>query len=79
MPFVDGATAEGYREAWEAWRKQIDHVHSVFLEDEKLRPDMIKGLLNREARAKEKYDAARLRLLGLDEGGFGPGSEGRAG
>ena len=41
--------------------------HEVFLEGEVLRPDAIKGLLNREARAKEKYDAARLKLLGLDE------------
>ncbi|MFN0146384.1 MAG: hypothetical protein ACKVT1_07740 [Dehalococcoidia bacterium] len=81
MPFVDDATAQSYREAWEAWRKQIDHVHQVFLEGEKLRPDMIKGLLNREARAKEKYDEARLRLLGLDQAldqaPLGPGSESR--
>ena len=31
-----------------------------------IEPDAIKGLLNREARAKEKYDVARLRLLGLE-------------
>jgi len=67
MAFVDEATATLYREAWEAWSKQIEHVHRVFLEGEQLRPDAIKGLLNREARAKEKYDAARLKLLGLDE------------
>lgn len=68
MPFVDEATAAGYREAWAAWEKQIAHVHRVFLDGEALKPDAIKGLLNREARAKEKYDAARLRLLGLDDG-----------
>jgi hypothetical protein len=68
MPFVDDATGRAYREAWEAWQKQIEHVHRVFLEGEVLRPDAIKGLLNREARAKEKYDAARLRLLGLEGG-----------
>ena len=28
-------------------------------------PPKLKGLLNREARAKEQYDAARLALLGL--------------
>jgi hypothetical protein len=66
MPFVDEATATAYREAWEAWRKQIEHVHQVFLDGEKLRPDQIKGLLGREARAKTAYDAARLRLLGID-------------
>lgn len=67
MPFVDEATAQSYREAWEAWRRQIDHLHRVFLEGEPIAPDQIKGLLNREARAKEKYDDARLRLLGLDQ------------
>ena len=67
MPFVDEATAKAYREAWEAWIKQVEHLHRVFLEGERIGPDQIKGLLNREARAKEKYDAARLALLGLDE------------
>jgi hypothetical protein len=67
MAFVDEATAKNYREAWDAWRKQADHLHRVFLEGEKIGPDQIKGLLNREARAKQKYDAARLALLGLDE------------
>ena len=67
MAFVDEETAAAYREAWEAWSKHIEGVHRVFLGDEKLRPDAIKGLLNRESRAKVKYDAARLRLLGLEE------------
>ena len=67
MAFVDDATASEYRAAWDAWLKQLEHVHRVFLEGEQLRPDAMKGLLNREARAKEKYDSARLRLLGLDE------------
>jgi len=66
MPFVDEATATAYREAWEAWRKQVDHIHRVFLDGEKILPDQIKGLLGREARAKEAYDAARMRLLGID-------------
>ena len=67
MAFVDEATAQSYREAWDAWKKQLDHLHRVFLEGEVIKPDQIKGLLNREARAKEKYDAARLALLGLEE------------
>ncbi len=66
MPFADEQTAAAYRAAWDAWRKQVDHLHRVFLEDERLRPDQLKGLLNREARAKAAYDRARLRLLGLD-------------
>lgn len=67
MAFVDEATAAVYREAWDAWFKQIEHVHRVFLGDERPNPDQLKGLLNREARAKAKYDAARLKLLGLEE------------
>ena len=67
MAFVDESTALAYRRAWEDWIKQIEHVHRVFLEGETLRPDAIKGLLNRESRAKERYDAARLTLLGLGE------------
>lgn len=74
MPFVDEATAAAYREAYESWTKQIEGVHRAFLEGEKLRPDAIKGLLNREARAKEKYDLARLKLLGLDDSPLEPGS-----
>lgn len=66
MPFVDEETARNYREAWDAWKKQVEHVHRVFLEGEPIRPDQIKGLLNREARAKERYDQARLRLLGVE-------------
>ncbi|MGH2626401.1 MAG: hypothetical protein ACRDHY_07105 [Anaerolineales bacterium] len=67
MAFVDESTAKTYREAWEAWKKQLDHLHRVFLDGERIGPDQIKGLLNREARAKRKYDDARLALLGLDD------------
>lgn len=64
---ADETTRDAYREAWEAWRKQLDRVHEVLLEGERLTPDRLKGLLNREARAKQAYDEARLKLLGLDE------------
>lgn len=67
MTFVDEATATAYREAWQAWNKQIEHVHRVFLEGEAIRPDQLKGLLNRESRAREKYDEARRRLLGIGQ------------
>lgn len=72
MPFVEKETAEAYREAWDAWRKQLDHLHRVFLDAEPITPDQVKGLLNREARAKEKYDVARRRLLGIDTAPNGP-------
>ncbi len=72
MPFTDEATASAYRSAWDAWQKQLDHLHRVFLEGETIRPDQLKGLLNREARAKDAYDAARLRLLGFEESPLAP-------
>ena len=75
MAFVDEATAIAYRQAWDAWRKQVDHVHRVFLDDEPIKPDQVKGLLNREARTKVAYDLARLRLLGLDVSPGDPASD----
>ena len=57
-----------YREAYDRWQQQLDGVHRLLLDGERLPPDRIKGLLNREARAKERYDQARRRLLGIDEG-----------
>jgi hypothetical protein len=70
MPFVDEAAAKAYREAWDAWLKQVEHLNRVFLEGEKIGPEQLKGLLTREARRKDEYDAARLKLLGLDEPAF---------
>ena len=37
------------------------------LEGQQLEPPKLKALLNREARAKERYDRARRMLLGLGE------------
>jgi hypothetical protein len=65
MVHVDPEVASTYREAWEGWQAQLETLHNVFLEGESLDPPRIKGLLNREARAKDAYDAARLRLLGI--------------
>ncbi len=62
----DGDPKRDYREAYEQWQKHLAGVHDLLLEGKRLPPDQIKGLLNREARAKERYDAARLRLLGID-------------
>jgi|TARA_B110000263_G_C15225254_1_gene471929 hypothetical protein len=55
-----------YMTAYSAWLERIEAVHKFFFEESTLRPDKVKGLLNREANAKSKYDLARLRLLGLD-------------
>lgn len=76
MPFADDETVAAYRAAWEAWNRQLEALHRVFLEGERLRPDQLKGLLNREARAKEAYDQARLRLLGIEPAEANPGATG---
>lgn len=65
MVRVDPQRQREYREAWEAWQKQLARLHEVFLEGEAIGPPQLKGLLNREARAKQRYDAAREALLGL--------------
>ncbi|GAB4332284.1 MAG: hypothetical protein Kow0010_18080 [Dehalococcoidia bacterium] len=75
MSFADEATIQSYREAWERWMTQLEQVHRVFLEGETMTPDRLKGLLNREARAKEAYDEARRRLLGLEDGPLPAGDE----
>ena len=61
----DAATAEAYRAALAAWQKQLKALHGVLLDGESLGPPQLKGLLNREARAKERYDAERFKLLGI--------------
>lgn len=56
-----------YRAAYEDWQAQLAKVHAFLLDGQRLPPPEIKGMLNRESRAKERYDAARRRLLGLEE------------
>ncbi len=63
---VDPKRQDEYRQAYGAWQEQLQALHRVFLEGEALEPPKLKGLLNREARTKERYDTARLALLGFD-------------
>ncbi len=56
-----------YRSAYAAWSAQLADLHKVLLHGERLEPVKLKGLLNREVRAKERYDAARKRLLGIPD------------
>jgi len=56
-----------YRQAYKDWTEQLEAVHRLLLDGERLEPPKLKGLLNREARAKERYDTARRRLLGISE------------
>ena len=58
---------QSYRQAYEAWTAQLSALHRVLLEGERLEPPKLKALLNREARAFERYDDARKRLLGLSD------------
>jgi hypothetical protein len=58
-----------YIEAYQAWQEQLQALHRVVLEGQRIDPPRLKGLLNREVRAKEKYEEARRRLLGLDTDG----------
>jgi hypothetical protein len=66
---VQNDKVNDYREAYEAWQKQLTGLHEVFLEGKRPDPVRLKGLLNRESRAKRKYDLARLKLLGIEEEG----------
>ena len=63
---VDESTRQAYREAWDAWRKQVESMHDALLDGRQFEPAKLKGLLNREARAKAAYDEARERLLGIE-------------
>ena len=54
-----------YIAAYRAWQEQLEALHRVLLEGERMDPPRLKGLLNREIRAKERYEEARRRLLGL--------------
>jgi len=60
-------TKQEYREAFDAWLAHVQDMHKVLLDGQRLEPPKLKGLLNREARSKERYDAARRRLLGLSD------------
>ena len=76
-PMTEDDRIATYREAYDAWQRQLAGLHGVFLEGKRLGPVRLKGLLNRESRAKRRYDRARLRLLGI-EGDEEPGEDGGA-
>src|SRR3990172_7500110 len=57
IPMPDEQTKQEYLSAYEAWLRHLAEVHAVLLEGRRLDPPRLKGLLNREARAKLRYDA----------------------
>lgn len=73
---ADPATQAEYRDAYETWQKHLAGLHGVFLEGNRLDPVRLKGLLNRESRAKRRYDRARLHLLGIEDEGEGDEEDG---
>ena len=62
---MDEKIKQIYCQAYTDWQSQLKNLHKVLLDGEKLSPPKLKGLLNREIRAKNRYDQARCRLLGL--------------
>jgi hypothetical protein len=55
-----------YLAAYEDWHRKLLELHAVLLDGTReLAGDQMKGLLNRESRAKAKFDEARLALLGV--------------
>jgi len=38
-----------YRDALENWQRQIESVHALLLDGDRIPPDQMKGLLGREA------------------------------
>jgi hypothetical protein len=60
-------TKQQYIEAYRTWQSHLEEMHKVLLEGQRLDPPKLKGLLNREARSKERYDQARRELLGLSD------------
>ena len=70
---VSDERREAYLSAYRDWQKQLMTLHEVFLDGTKtLAGDQMKGLLNREARAKERYDHARQELLGIPQAAESP-------
>lgn len=59
---------EEYRIAYEKWQGQILDLHRVLLDGQRpSSPDRLKGLLNREVRAFQRYEEARRELLGIGD------------
>ena len=70
---VSDERREAYLAVYNDWQKKLGELHEVFLDGARTPVgDQFKGLLNREARAKEKYDQARLELLGIPQAADSP-------
>jgi len=55
-----------YLEAYEYWQDAVQKLHHILFDENSTNdPAKIKGALNREIRAKEKYETARKNILGI--------------
>ena len=59
--------AQSYQYASSGWQTQLQSLHRVLLDGERLEPPKLKALPYREALMKERYDRACRALLGLAE------------
>lgn len=61
----DDQTVREYRAAYERWLQDLTRLHEVLLEGQALDPLRRVALLRQESHSKERYEAARAKLLGL--------------
>lgn len=67
---------EEYRVAYQKWQDQLLDLHKVLLDGQRpSSPDRLKGLLNREVRAFQRYEEARRELLGIGDDPEDAGSD----
>ena len=57
---------DSYLEAYAYWQDAVEKLHNILFEEDSINdPAKIKGALNREIRAKDKYEIARKNILGI--------------
>ena len=65
---LDETAVQEYRRAYERWTEDLGRLHEVLLDGKPLDPLHRIALLRRESHSKERYEAARAKLLGLPGG-----------
>lgn len=70
---LDERTVAEYRSAYARWAEDLRRLHEVLLEGKPLDPLHRVALIRRESHSKERYEAARAKLLGLPGGDEQPG------
>jgi hypothetical protein len=57
---------ERYLDAFNYWQQMLTNLHAILFDEKEVKdPSVIKGALNREARAKEKYEEQRKEIFGI--------------